>query len=86
MTTKPITNILEDVLIGLGVSVSLVDIQNLLSIILLTIDLVWLFFKCSMSIYKHIKNKDIQGVKQDVDELKQGVEEFKDAIDDKEKK
>ena len=85
MTTKSVTNILEDVLIGLGVSISLIDLRNILSIILLVIDVIWLIVKCGYSIYKNIKNRNYDGVKEDVNELKDGIEKIKDSIDDKSK-
>lgn len=50
------TDIVEDMTIALGISISLADIQQILSIILLCFNIVWLFLKLSIKIYKYYKN------------------------------
>lgn len=50
------TDIVEDLTIALGISISLADIQQILSIILLTFNIVWLVLKLSIKIYRYYKN------------------------------
>ena len=45
----------------LGIGISLTDLQNVLSIVLLIISILSICFRGGLMIYKHIKNKDIDG-------------------------
>ena len=53
---KKYTNIFENVLISLGISVSLVDIQNVLSIILLVFELLWVSAKIIIKLKSYLKD------------------------------
>lgn len=63
------TDIAEGGIILAGLSVSLQDIQSILSIILLCVDVVWLIFKFIYKAYKKVKNGedlDVLGKPSDV--------------------
>ena len=81
-----IQSIIEDVLIGGGIAVSLVDIQQVLSIILLVFNVIWLLVKCGIKVYEHIKSKQYKEVADDIKETIDGLEQFtdKDSKSDKE--
>lgn len=48
--------VVEDLAISSGIGISLVDIQSILSIILLTFNVLWLIFKVIMKIVRYYKN------------------------------
>lgn len=50
------SEVVEDLAISSGIGVSLVDIQSILSIILLTFNVLWLIFKVIMKIVRYYKN------------------------------
>ena len=76
-----IQNIIEDVLIASGITISLVDIQQVLSIILLVFNVCWILVKCSLKIYEHIKNKQHTEIANDIKETIDEMEDLKDKID-----
>ena len=70
-------NIFEDVLIGLGLTVSISDLQNFLSVILLIFNIMWILIKFGVRVYNHIKNKDYASIEKDVKETKEELEKLK---------
>ena len=70
-------NIFEDVLIGLGLTVSISDLQNFLSVILLIFNIMWILIKFGVRVYNHIKNKDYAYIEKDVKETKEELEKLK---------
>lgn len=68
------TDIVDGFLIVGGLTISLQDIQQILSIIILVVDIIWILFKCGYKTYKHIKNggdpsdmdNDIEKAKEDI--------------------
>ena len=83
---KQITNIIEDVLIASGIAISLADIQQILSIIILVLDVVWILTKLGIKIYQHAKNKDIQAIADDIKESKDELEQLNNGLSNKETK
>ena len=59
-------NVIENCLIGLGITVSLVDIQSVLSIILLVVDVIWIMWKVGFQIYKHVKSGQYEEIENDI--------------------
>lgn len=78
-----IQSIIEDVLIGGGIAVSLVDIQQVLSIILLCFNVAWLLVKFGIKVYEHIKNKQFKEVADDIKETADEFEKFTNKDSDK---
>ena len=70
-----VKDVIEDVMIATGVSVSLVDIQQILSVVLLIFNVIWICIKSGVKIYHHIKDKRYDQIDDTV----------KDAIDNIEK-
>lgn len=68
------TQVIEDGLIAVGVTVSIADIQNLLSVILLIFNIVWILVKFGIRAYNHIKNKEYSEIENDVKETKDELE------------
>jgi formiminotetrahydrofolate cyclodeaminase len=79
---KSPTNIIEDVLIGFGITVSLIDIQQVLSIILLVLNVGWLLVKLVLKIVEHVKKKQYDQIDDDIKETIDGIEEIKNHDDD----
>ena len=61
----------------LGIGISLADLQNVLSIVLLIISILSICFRGGLMIYQHIKNKDIDGA---IQVSKDTQTEIEDAI------
>ena len=71
---KKLSNVFEDLLITSGIGVSLVDIQNILSIILLCFNILWIIYKIIMKIIKYSKDgelskEEIEDIENDISEL-----------------
>ena len=72
-------NIIEDVLIVAGVSISLIDIQTILGIIILSVQVVLILFKGGKRIYDAIKKKDTKEIESALEETKDALENLKDS-------
>ena len=67
-------SLIEDVLIACGISVSLMDIQQILSIILLVFNVLWILWKFGVRVYNHVKNKQYQEIGNDIEDAKNELE------------
>lgn len=70
---KPQT-IIEDVLITCGITVSLIDVQQILSIILLVFNVGWILWKFGYRVYTHFKKKQYAEIGNDIKETKEEIE------------
>ena len=78
-------DLFEDGIILSGIGVSLADIQNILSIVLLSINLIWLSIKFWCKLFKYLKDgkltdeeiKDIENELDKMDEITKGKDENK---------
>lgn len=73
-----LSNVIDSVLIVLGLSVGLETIESVLGIIILCIQIIWILSKLGIKIYKHIKDGNIEELD---DDLKDGIDELKDFKD-----
>lgn len=73
MNTK---SLIDDVLIVCGISVSLLDIQQTLSIVLLVFNVLWIIWKFIYRVYTHIKNNQIDEIENDIKDAKDEIEKF----------
>lgn len=80
-----VQSIIEDVLIGSGIVVSMIDIQQFLSIILLVFNVMWILVKFGFKVYEHFKNKEYKKVVDDIEHTKDELEQLtgKDSNKDK---
>ncbi len=81
-----IQNIIEDVLIGCGITISLVDIQQVLSIILLVFNVAWLLIKGGLKVYEHLKSKQYGKIAEDIKETADNIEQLTDKKDSEDSK
>lgn len=77
---KQITNVIEDVLIASGIAISLADIQQVLSIIILVLDVVWILSKLGIKIYQRVKNKDYESIADDIKDSKDELEDLSNGL------
>lgn len=75
-------NIVEDVLIGAGIMVSLIDIQTILGIILLVVQISLILFKGGRKIYESIKNKDADGIETALKDTEEQIKSLSDKNKD----
>ena len=79
------TSIVDGCLLSLGTIYSLANIEQILGVLILVVQLVWLSFKVGVKIYNTIKNKKpIQTNDEDVEEIKELYEDLKEKINPKE--
>ena len=81
-----IQNMIEDVLIASGIAVSLADIQQVLSIILLVFNVAWILVKFGIKIYQHIKERNVQAIADDIKETHDELEQFTDSLNNQDVK
>ena len=76
-------NVLEDVLILGGVTISLSMIQTILGIIILSVQVVLILIKAGTKIYNAIKKGKIDDVEDALNDAKDQLEDLKDKTDGK---
>lgn len=72
---KNLTNAIDNVLLVFGFTYALNDIESILGIIILCIQIIWLFSKFFIKIYNKIKNKDFT-LDEDINNLKNETEDL----------
>ena len=75
---KNLSNVIDNVLLVFGFTYALSDIESILGIIILCIQIIWLFSKFFLKVYAKIKNKDYDSIGKDVEDLENGL---KDTIE-----
>ena len=68
------TEVVEDVIIASGVGVSIIDIQNILSIVLLCFNILWIVAKVIIKLIKYYRDGKLDDaeaadIKHDIDSL-----------------
>lgn len=71
-------DILEDSFILTGIGISLVDIQTILSIILLTFNVIWLVIKFSIKLKDKLKDGKL--TPEEINELENDINEINNTI------
>lgn len=75
-------NVIEDVLIASGITISLIDIQTILGIIILSVQVGLILFKGGKRIYDAIKNKNSKEIETAIEETKDQLESLSDKTKD----
>ena len=70
----------EDLVIASGIGVSLVDIQTVMSIILLSFNIIWLCAKFGLKLYRYLKDGKLD--KKELDDLINDANDIKDKVGD----
>ena len=72
---KNVINTIDNVLIIMGVSIGLQEIESIIGIVLLCVQLLWILSKIIIKIYNNIKNNEYDQIPEDI---KETIEELKD--------
>ena len=75
------TDAVEDMIILSGIGVSLVDIQTIMSIVLLTFNIIWLVVKFGLKFYRYLKDGKL--TKEERDDLTNDIDNIKKIGGDK---
>ena len=78
-----VQTIIEDTLIATGITISLLDIQQVLSIILLVFNVLWILWKFGYRVYEHIKGKNYVEIGNDIKDAKDDLEKLTNKDSDK---
>lgn len=70
-------NIIDTTLIAIGTALGISQIESILGIIIISIQILWILFKLYYNVYKSIKNKKFERVKQEVDKAIDELENLK---------
>lgn len=81
---KNLTNAIDNVLLVFGFTYALNDIESILGIIILCIQIIWIFSKFFIKIYTKIKNKDFT-LDEDINDLKNETEDLLESTKEGEK-
>lgn len=77
-------NIVDSVLIALGVTFGLNEIESLLGIIILSVQILWIFVKVGIKIYHNIKDNNASGVADNIKDLHDELVDLQEDLKDKE--
>lgn len=77
------TNVLEDCLIASGITISLIDIQTILGIIVLSFQVILILIKLGKRVYHAIKNKDINELEDAINDGKEQIENLSNNVSKK---
>lgn len=77
------TNVLEDCLIASGITISLIDIQTILGILVLSFQVVLILIKTGKRIYNAIKNKNIGEIESAINDGKEQLEDLSNHVSKK---
>ena len=83
---KKLLNIAETILNGIGITVSVTDLNNILNIILLVISILSILVRASISIYNHYKEKKYNEIANDLEKTKDEIETIINKEDKKDGK
>ena len=77
-------NVIDGVLIATGISISLADIHQILSIIILVLNVSWILAKLIIKVIQKIKSgKDIETISDDIKDAKDELEHLDNQIEQK---
>ena len=77
-------NVIDGVLIATGISISLADIHQILSIIILILNVSWILAKLIIKVVQKIKSgKDIETISDDIKDAKDELEHLDNQIEQK---
>jgi len=85
MNTK-LANTIDTIFTSLGLSYGLMEIKEILGIVILVINILWILGRFGYAVYTKIKAKNIEGLEEDVNKVVGELENIKDNLDKKEDK
>ena len=74
----------ENALVGVGLTIGIANIKDILGIILIALQVAIILYKASVSIYKKVKARNYDEILADLDKAQKELEELKNSLPDKE--
>ena len=72
------TDAVEDMIILSGIGISLVDIQTIMSIVLLTFNILWLILKFTLKLFRYLRDGKLTD--DELNDLADDVEEINNKV------
>ena len=80
MNNKQVVSNVDTAMMTTGVLVGLAQIQQIIGIVLVSVQLTWILGKCIYNTYKHYKEKKTQSIEHDVKTLVEELGSLKEQI------
>lgn len=74
----------ENGLVGVGLTIGIANIKDILGIVLIALQGVIILYKVGVSIYKKVKARKYDDILADLDKAQKELEELKNSLPDKE--
>lgn len=74
----------ENVLVGVGFTIGLANIKDILGIVLIVMQVVIILFKTGVSIYKRVQARNYDDILADLTKAQKELEDLKNSLSDKE--
>lgn len=79
-----ILNKCENVLVGIGLTIGIANIKDILGIVLIILQVAIILYKAGVSIYKKVQARKYDDILADLDKAQKELEELKNSLPDKE--
>lgn len=79
-----ILNKFENVLVGVGLTIGIANIKDILGIVLIVLQVTIILYKMGVSIYKKVQARNYDDILADLDKAQKELEELKNSLPDKE--
>lgn len=74
----------EDGLVGVGLTIGIANIKDILGIVLIALQVAIILYKTGVSIYKKVQARNYDDILADLDKAQKELEELKKTLPDKE--
>lgn len=74
----------EDALVGVGLTIGIANIKDILGIVLIALQVAIILYKTGVSIYKKVQARNYNDILADLDKAQKELEELKNSLPDKE--
>lgn len=73
----------EDTLVGVGLTIGIANIKDILGIVLIALQVAIILYKTGVSIYKKVQARNYNDILADLDKAQKELEELKNSLPDK---
>lgn len=74
----------ENALVGVGLTIGIANIKDILGIVLIALQVTIILYKAGVSIYKKVQARNYDDILADLDKAQKELEELKNSLSDKE--
>lgn len=74
----------ENVLVGVGFTIGLANIKDILGVVLIALQVAIILFKAGVSIYKRVQARNYDDILADLTKAQKELEDLKNSLSDKE--